>query len=92
MKEDHVESARAKEKEPVRDAVVGDTVRLNSGGPDMTVTKVIKEALPLANVPGSVATEAALECAYFDGDAKLHVFSRGSFPPAAVTLVKQKDK
>ena len=80
---------------------VGDTVRLNSGSPPMTVVEIRKPSslAEIAPLPGE-PTEEAFVCAWFEGNR----YRSMSFPAAAleaaknanasiqVTFVKPKDE
>ncbi|NRB80210.1 MAG: DUF2158 domain-containing protein [Saccharospirillaceae bacterium] len=62
----------------------GDVIRLNSGGPEMTVTGIVGEDLSLITLK---------EIGFFDGDVTTEYFvndklERGTFKSTSIKLVK----
>ncbi len=73
--------------------VVGDVVKLISGGPDMTVCKITPKspAVPQASPP-IPAVEASIECRWFDHfEAGHNAVTSASFSLESVDLVTARN-
>lgn len=74
-------------KEPVREPAVGDVAKLISGGPSMTIVKIVK-AVPASTNPPVPAIEPALHCWWFDGTKdNVNTLCKAEFPVESLALV-----